>query len=454
MSLTGTRRIALAWILLSCGFSVLWGSFLERSSPVGMSDFKAVYYGARCLIQHRDPYKENEFLRVYLAEGGTLPSDPITLQQFRRAVPVFINLPTTLFLIAPLALLAWGPAHVLWILVLAAGLILAALLMWDLAERYAPYAALLLICIALANSELIFSSGRSALLAVSLCAVAVWSFLKERFVLAGVLCMAVSLVIKPHDAGLVWLYFLLAGGVYRKRALQTLLVVIVLSVPAILWVSQVSPHWIVEWRSNQSAISERGGLSDPGPTSISMRNPDRVIDLQTVISVFRDDPRIYNPATYLICGALLLVWSVRTLRSPFSQPSAWLALAAIAALSMLPIYHRQYDAKLLLLCVPACAMLWAEGGLIGWVALLMTTAGVTLTGDIPSAILTLLSDHLHVGTAGIFGQTLTVVLMRPAPLILLAIGIFYSWVFMRRDSDWTAPEAGGSNETPIAFRQA
>jgi hypothetical protein len=176
----------------------------------------------------------------------------------------------------------------------------------------------------------------------------------------------------------------------------------------------------------------RGDLSDPGPTSISINNPDRIIDLQTVISVFRDDPRIYNPASYLICGALLLVWSIRTLRLRFSLASAWLALAAIAALSMLPVYHRQYDAKLLLLTVPACAMLWAEGGPIAWIALLVTTAGVVLTGDIPSAILIILSNHLHVGVAGTLGKILTVALMRSAPLILLVMGIFYLWVYVRR----------------------
>ena len=52
--------------------------------------------------------------------------------------------------------------------------------------------------------------------------------------LAGILCMAVSLAIKPHDSGLVWFYFLLAGGVYRKRALQTLAVTVLLALPAIL----------------------------------------------------------------------------------------------------------------------------------------------------------------------------------------------------------------------------
>jgi hypothetical protein len=454
MRLTRTRRIALALILLSSGISILWGFSIGLSSQGGLADFKAVYYGARCLLQHSDPYKPNEFLRVYLAEGGGFPSDPNVSRLFNRAVPVCINLPTTLFLIAPFAMLAWGPAHVLWMLLLAGSLVLAGLLTWNLAENYAHGVSIFLICIVLADSEILYSGGNSAGIAVSLCIVAVWCFLRDRFVPAGILCLAVSLAIKPHDAGLVWLYFLLAGGVYRKRALQTLIVTVVLSVPAILWVSQVSPHWVEELHSNLYATSARGDLSDPGPTSVSMRNPVRIIDLQTVISVFRDDPRIYNPASYLVCGALLLVWSVRTLRSRFSQRRAWFAIAAIAALSMLPVYHRAYDAKLLLLTVPACAMLWAERGLIGWFALLVTTAGVVLTGDIPSASLIIFTNNLHVAPTGIFGKILTVALMRPAPLILLAIGIFYLWVYVRRtapDTEICMGKTISSQSGPVSF---
>jgi hypothetical protein len=88
---------------------------------------------------------------------------------------------------------------------------------------------------------------------VSLSAVAVWCFLRERFVLAGILCLAVALAVKPQDSGLVWLYFLRAGGVYRKRALQTLLATAVLSLPGVLWVWHASPHWFAEWQSNVAA---------------------------------------------------------------------------------------------------------------------------------------------------------------------------------------------------------
>jgi hypothetical protein len=427
--MTKTRRNALTWILLASGISIWWG-FSVGQHANGWVDFRAVYYGTRCLLQHHNPYKVSELESVYKADGGERPAETLSAHQ---AVVLYVNVPTTFIVVAPFAMLPWGPAHVLWVMLTAGIFILAALLMWNLGASYAPNLSLFLICILLANCESIFVAGNTAGIAVGLCVVAAWCFLRERFVPAGILCLALSLAIKPHDAGLVWLYFLLAGAPYRKRALQTLFITALLGLSAFVWLSQVAPHWMNDWQSNLSTISAPGGINEPGPSALTGRSAFMVIDLQAAISIFRDDPRIYNPASYLFCGALLLAWAARTLRSSFSPARAWIALAAIVPLTMLVTYHRPWDAKLLMLTIPACAILWAEGGSIAWIALLVNAAGLVLTGDIPLAILSDASNHLHVSTVGIFGQMLTVVLIRPASLILLVMCIFYLWVYLRRD---------------------
>jgi len=396
-----------------------------------MADFKAVYYGARCLVQHADPYKDTELLRVYQADGWQIPTEPTMATLFRRAVLVCVNLPTTLFLVIPFAHLPLGSAYALWLLFMATGLTLAAFLVWNLAADSSPGIALCLICFLLANCVILFKDGNAAGLVVSLCIIAVWCFLQSRFVPAGILCLALSLAIKPHDAGLVWLYFLLAGGILRKRALQTLVVTMVLTLPAFLWVSYVAPHWLPELQSNLQAASSHGQLNDPGPASIGFHHPDPIINLQAVLSVFRDDARFYVPAALLISAALLVPWAIATLRSRVSPARAWLALAAISALTMLVTYHRQHDAKLLLLTIPACAMLWAEGDPKSWFALLASTAGIVFTGDIPSTGLAILTGHLSV-EPGLIGHLKAALLLRPAPIILLVIAVFYLWVYWQR----------------------
>jgi hypothetical protein len=429
------RRVAIFWILLTSGFSIWWGSSVGPAMDKWV-DFKHIYYGTRCLIQHRDPYKVSELESVYRAEGGELPSETI---QAHQAVTIYRNLPATFIFTAPFAMLPWGPALLLWMTLTAGIFILAAFLMWDIGASYAPDISLFLICILLVNCEMIFGGGNTAGITVGLCVVSVWCFLQEKFVPAGILCLAISLAIKPHNAGLVWLYFLLAGGVYRKRALQTLIVTVVIAIAAILWVTSIAPHWMGELNSNMLATSVHGGINDPGPASASGRYAYMVIDLQAVISVFRDDPRIYDPVSYLVCGTLLLVWAARTLWARFSQRRAWLALAAIVPLTVLVTYHRPWDAKLLMLTVPACAMLWAEGGKIRWIALVVTTAGIVLTADIPLAILVIFTRDLSINIASLSGLILKAVLTRPTPLILLLMSIFYLWIYLRRDPERGLP---------------
>jgi len=424
----------------------LWGFSVGRTASGGTLDFQAIYYGTRCLLEHHNPYKFSELESVYRAEAGDRPWESV---QRHQVVTLFVNLPTTFIFIAPLALLPWSVAQAIWLILIAGVFILAACLIWDVGAGYSPGVSLFLICILLANSELVFATGNTAGVAIGLCVVAVWCFLEERFVPAGILCLAVSLAIKPHDASLVWLFFLLAGGAYRKRALQSLLVTVVLGVSAFLWVSHVAPHWTQDWQSNLAAISAQGGLNEPGPASVTGRTAGMVIDLQSAVSVFRNDSRIYNAASYLVCGTLLLLGAVRTLRSRFSQSRAWLALAAIVPLTMLVTYHRPYDAKLLLLTVPACALLWAEGGPISWIALILNTAGFVLTGDLPLAILVILTNNWHVSTTGIFGRILTVILTRPVPLILLAMGIFYLWLYLRRTFSPSAESGSYDQERPV-----
>ncbi len=207
-------------------------------------------------------------------------------------------------------------------------------------------------------------------------------------------CLAASLAIKPHDSAAVWLYLLIVGGVYRKRAVQSLIVVFGLGILAALWTYQVSPHWIQEIRSNLELVSARGGIADPGPAGISNGTGGMIINLQTVFSVFRDDPRLYNPATWVVCVPLFIAWLIRTFRAGNSRAEMWLALAALVPLSMLPIYHRPYDAKLLLLAVPACAALWAQGGARRWLGMLTTSAAIVVTSDLPATLLTTLSRRI------------------------------------------------------------
>jgi hypothetical protein len=257
--------------------------------------------------------------------------------------------------------------------------------------------------------------------------------MRNRYVLAGIICLAVSLAMKPQDAGMVWLYFLLAGSIYRRRAIQTLFATIAIALPGVLWTWIIAPHWLNELRANILTFSQHGGLNDPGPAS---RVAHTLIDLQVVLSLFKDDPGFYNPVSYLIIAALTIVWGWLTLRSGFSPGKAWMGIAAIVTLSLLPVHHHLYDTKLLLLLIPAVALLCGEKGQLKWSALLLTLAALASTGDISGTMFLQLIDKSLPPASGL-ASALRSILVFPVPVILLATGVFYLWVYAR----WTSRSA-------------
>jgi hypothetical protein len=392
-------------------------------------DFKIAYYSARCLVQHQDPYNASDVLRLYYAEGGERPPDAPTGYRTQMIVASQVYLPNALFLVAPFGLFSWPLAYGIWSALTICGITAAAVLMWRVASSYAAGPPLYLISFLLLNSGILFAGGNPAGVAISLCVIAAWCFLEDHFVSVGVVCMAVSLALKPHDSGLVWLYFLLAGAVVRKSALKSLLITALIGVAAIACISHISQHWLSEIQQNLQQITLRGSYNDPGPAGKNL-GPGGIIALQTVTSVIRDDPAFYNPAAYLICAPLLLYWGYVTIRSRFSQKRAWFALSSIAPLIMLPVYHRPYDAKLLLLAIPACAILSSGGGIRAWLSLALTTLAIVFTSDLPLALLSMLSNGMHI-PGGASGAAITILLLRPAPLALLLLAAFNLFQYAR-----------------------
>lgn len=426
MSTTRTRRDGFFLLLLGSAIFLTLGTSLENVSPVALIDFKPLYFSARCLLHGCDPYNQSQVLRLYKAEEG---QNPPGSARDREVVTRYVYFPTSFVFTIPLAVLPYGPAHLLWMALIFGALVLASFLMWNLAAESAPLLAGALVFLLLANSELQVIDGNVGAIAIGLSILAAWCFVKERHAAAGIVCLAAGLALKPQDTGLVWLYFLAAGGVYRKRALQTLAVLAALSVPVVLWVTAVSPHWMQELYTSIAALSAPGGINDPSPSSTGGHGIGMIISLQSALSFFRDDPGFYNPASYLLCAAPLLTWLYTALRSRATPTRAWLALAAIAALSLLPVYHRQGDAALLLLSVPACAMLWARGGAAARPAVLVTGAAFVLTGDLTWAVIYALIGNLHPVLHGLWVPVFIAALLFPVPFTLLAMGVFYLWVY-------------------------
>lgn len=416
----------LCLLLLGGSAFLLLGFLGARPLAFTRIDFKIVYYSARCLLRSCDPYQEASLRQVYRSEGGESPADAESLG---RVEYHYMYLPTAFVVTIPFALMPLGYAHILWLTVISSTFMVAAFLIWEVGAEYAPVACGALIFLLLANSEILIVVCNPGGIAISLCIIAVWCFLRNRFEAIGVLCLTVSLVLKPHDAGLVWAYFLLAGPEHRRRALQTLAVTIAVSIPAVLWVTHVSPHWPLELNDNMNFLSGHGGENDPGPATTGARGFGMMVNLQTAISLFVNSPRLYNLVAYIIGGTLVLVWALRVFKA-HSQTHAWFALGAASVLSMLPVYHRQSDLKLLMLTIPSCAMLWATGKLAARMFVLANAIGIVLTGD----LFWIVFDHFLSGwmRGSPPGWGLTFILAMMVPLVLLVLGFGYLFILLKR----------------------
>ena len=431
--MTRARSDGLFFLVLGIFAFIFFGAFLKYRAADSMVDFKMLYYGSRALLEHGDPYNRQVFSKLFRTEFG----ESIFIEH-HASMAVSINLPTTYFLSAPLAMLPFWLASAIWSLLTGASLIAAAFLVWRIGASYAPIVSGALAGFALLNGSVVVGNGNSAGLIVGLCVIAACCYMTERGAWLGVACFAVSLIVKPQDAGLLWLFFLIAGGIARKRALQAAAIAILLALPAAFWVSNSAPHWLPELHSNLVEISAQGGNCDPGPTGLTSKTGtmEVITDLQTAISVFRDSPSFYNPAAFLICGAMFIVLLLMTPRTSYSPTLAWTALGVITPLTLLVTYHRAYDARLLLLAVPSCSMLWVKGGFQGRAAAAVTAAAVFFTGEVPLAFLNPLLTRMHVVAGSPIGKLETVLLMRLAPLSLLAMCLLFLWVCWREWRVW------------------
>lgn len=429
--------------------------FAHQDRQHSLVDFRVSYASAICLLQHGDPYRQDDLIRTYREVYGEIPADSYG-DYVLHVESRYFYLPTVFLVTMPLARLPFGIAQIVWMALIAGACILATYFAWDLAADKAPVLSGALLSSYLVNSLSSVAWGNAAGLAVSLCVIAVWCFLRERFVWAGILCLAISLALKPHDSGFVWLYFVLAGAVSRKRAWRSLFTLAAGSVPVLLWLTSVAPQWIQEMSSNLSQLSVRGAINDPGPASVLDRGACMLTNLQSVFGQIWDNPLFYNLATYGVSAVFLTVW-LKGLRMPQARERAWFLLAAIAAFSVLPIYHRLYDARLLMLTVPAFALLWSRRGLLRWLALLFTGVSFILTADLPWVAYLAWIARLHPATTGVPGELQIIAKAIPVPLSVLAASVFYLAMALRREQVFEAsgklPASQGFRDTPFVVAE-
>ena len=252
-----------------------------------------------------------------------------------------------LVVLAPIAAFPWKIAKVLWLVIL---LIAFAATVWALAQVAGfgrddlSTIAFVAASLALAPFQTGISSGNPTILVIGLCAVAIWAAHTRRDVAAGVL-FGIACSLKPQLGAFLVLYYL----VRRRWRLFTTAVAttIGLTLVAILYLWLRGVSWLQGYLNNARGFVSANKIDD-----FSTANPGRfsLINLQVPMFSMTGHSSSANLLALAISAGLICAWLYWMLKR--KRESELLSLGAISVISLLPVYHRFYDAALLV--VPLC----------------------------------------------------------------------------------------------------
>ena len=309
--------------------------------PTNWNDLAQYYATSRIWLRGQNFVNPENFAAMWRDEvGETLSSDTVRMH---IAPP-----PGALVLFAPIGALSWPAAKIAWLIVLLAAF---AATVWSL-MRTAGFTlheprtiAFIAGCLALAPFHTGIASANQTILVVGLCALGIWAAQSEHELLAGILFGA-ACSLKPHIAAFLVLYYLLQRRWRLFITAVTFTAALVLV--AVAWMQFSGVSWFPDYLNNIKFGAARNKIDD-----FSTANPIRfmLINLQVPFYSFTHSAKSANLLAFSVGVLLILIWAVLVLRTRLHD-SGLLALATIAVIGLLPLYHRLYDASVL--AIPLC----------------------------------------------------------------------------------------------------
>ncbi len=378
LSGAGTGRVqrVLALVLALLAVLAFTGrGYQDERAALHFRDFKQPYASARCVLTHCDPYSEPDTRAAFLAAGG-VDDDKVVFDPYSALYPPF-----SLLALTPIAALPYPVAHTVWEALVAAAFSAAVLLMADLcvAVSEASLVTVLLLAVFTFSSTILLMLGQVSGLVIALLAIGFACLMRGRFLPLAALCLCLAVLLKPHDAAIPLLYLLFAGRRWRLTFAAVAVVSILFAAGSIVWFDHMpsTAHWLPELRANLAGNAGAGAVNNPAGHIQGLE----LTNLQAIFALVRDNPAFYNNASFAVTLLLLLAWAAAAARLPNTLPKHVLAIAAISCLALLPIYHRQYDTRILLLVFPAVAYLAGRRGHRAWgfLGLALLAGAIVLT---------------------------------------------------------------------------
>ena len=347
---TRSRSSALfAWLLIALGLLFLLRQ-TATSARIYSPDFANIFAGAVCLLHGDSPYRFAS-VQAALAQHGYLR---VTAETWPASLPLYP--PFTLALFTPLAGLSYAKgatAFYLLTLVVCAVACFRVLIASPALADVPPVWRGLLLCLLMASPETRWALGNGNPIVLVTALLLVCCFdVDPRWRWLRVLAFALAVLLKPQIALPFALPLLVKPGDGWRMLLHVFAVVCAASATALAWCARRpgTAAWVSDLKANLAlgaaagntmSLTERAYVFDPR------------LNLAYLFGYWIGSPRL----NALLTGALLLVgsaalcWAVA--RNARRSQLQWaLAVAATAAWTLLPVYHRSYDALLLVTALP------------------------------------------------------------------------------------------------------
>jgi Glycosyltransferase family 87 len=415
-------HLLLLCIAASVFFAVGAGRAFRASN-----DLVPVYTGARCLLHGCNPYDTKQLEQQFFQGGGR----PTELPSWEIDVPVYP--PSTFLVLSPLALLRFPTARLLWFLLNGSLFVTAAGLIVSLCPGRQRWLTTALGSFILATSGILLVLGQPAAFAISLVIIGCFLFFRSCFLPLAAFLFTLSLAVKPQIGGLIVLY-LLVQRIHWRYAAAALIgaLSVLLCAGLILKLHSGRADWTSTLRANLSATLSPGGSADPRPANVqAVGDPN----LQPLTSIFFTDAWTFNVVAYAIFVILLLALILVVLRANADPELHLRALAAVSVLSLTPVYHRFYDARLLLLTIPAVLIVYQRRRLLGSMIAILTILAVI---SVQYRVQVFLLQHT-LWQSVVENKLLLILLLRQQNLELLIL--FFLYLFAIRSMRFSsAPE--------------
>jgi hypothetical protein len=326
-------------------------------------DFANAYSASRAWLHGTNPYDKANIVDEWRSAGEQ--PWPIKFNLWAAVHP-----PTTLVMLAPLAPLPALPAMLTWFTfagVLFVAEIVALVWIAELSCRDSRTWVLIAALLASAPVQVALISGQMAAPSVALVVLGVACVLRARdvagshaptagaFDLFGGILLGLASAIKIQ-IGLPFVLYYLVLRRWRV-ALPALLIVAVVAAVGIAPMEARHFPWLSSWRNQIASTVVPGGMNDP---NFSGRYRFEILNVHVLLHGFLQN----EPAIRLIGGAivaaLLALYLAALARAGRGQNRSdeLLALAALSGLTLIPVYHKIYDASILVF-----ALVWAIAAL-------------------------------------------------------------------------------------------